>query len=119
MQKVFNNKLITADSSILRCRHFMHFLSDIVNKIKLINFSNFYELLEEENKKKNNEPFWIEIDEANLCEVLSTEFTATLNIYEKLTSFIAWKNRVYEFRLNNAARKIQKTVKKKFIQPYM
>jgi hypothetical protein len=62
LQKIFNDKLVTADSSILRCRHFMHFLSEIVSKIKVINFSNFYELLEEDNKKKNNESFWIDIE---------------------------------------------------------
>lgn len=30
-----------------------------------------------------------------------------------------WKNKVYNFRVNNAARKIQKQVRKKFIEPFM
>ena len=81
IKKVFNDKLITADSSILRCKHFMHYLSSIIAKIKIVNFGHFYELLEEENKKKNNEAFWIEIEEAHLCEILSSEFKATINIY--------------------------------------
>ena len=40
----------------------MHFLNEAINKIKIINFNNFYELLEEENKKKNSESFWIDIN---------------------------------------------------------
>ena len=32
---------------------------------------------------------------------------------------VMWKNKVYEFRLNHAARKIQKMVRKKFIAPYI
>lgn len=30
-----------------------------------------------------------------------------------------WKDKVYNFRINNAAKKIQKQVKKKFIEPYL
>lgn len=62
LQKIFNDKISNTDSSILRCKHFMHFLSEPINKIRIINFNNFYELLEEENKKKNNESFWIDIN---------------------------------------------------------
>lgn len=40
----------------------MHFLNEAINKVKIINFNNFYELLEEENKKKNSESFWIDIN---------------------------------------------------------
>lgn len=54
MQKLFNDKLSNTDSSILRCKHFMHFLNEMLSKVRIINFTNFYELLEEENKKKNN-----------------------------------------------------------------
>lgn len=42
MQKVFNEKLSTTDSSILRCRHFMHFLNETISRIKIINYSNLY-----------------------------------------------------------------------------
>lgn len=62
LQKIFNDKLSSTDSSVLRCKHFMHFLNDAISKIKVINFNNFYELLEEENKKKNSESFWIDIN---------------------------------------------------------
>ncbi len=119
MQKVFNEKQLSIDSSILRCHHFMHFLSDMTNKIKVINFTNFYELLEEENKKRSNKSFWIQINEGDLCQILADEFNATVKIYESLAKFIEWKNKVYDFRLNNAARKIQKMVRKKFIAPFM
>ena len=71
MQKIFNQKQHTGDSSILKCRHFMHFLSELVNKIRAINFNNFYELLEEENKRKNNEPFWVDFKESDLCGTLA------------------------------------------------
>lgn len=47
LQKIFNDKLSNTDSSVLRCKHFMHFLNEAINKIKIINFNNFYELLEE------------------------------------------------------------------------
>jgi hypothetical protein len=30
-----------------------------------------------------------------------------------------WKEKVYRFRVNNAARKIQRQVRKKFIEPFM
>lgn len=55
MQKVFNEKQLSIDSSILRCRHFMHFSSDMTNKIKVINFTNFYELLEEEEQEEKQQ----------------------------------------------------------------
>ena len=45
LQKTFNEKLSNTDSSILRCRHFMHYLTEATNKIRVINFNNFYELL--------------------------------------------------------------------------
>lgn len=71
MQKVFNEKQMVSDSSVLKCRHFMHFLSEMLEKIKVVSFSHFYELLEEDNKKRNNEPFWIDIQESELCQILS------------------------------------------------
>lgn len=74
LQKIFNDKLSNTDSSILRCKHFMHFISAAINKIQTINYTNFYELLEEENKKKNSESFWIDIDEPALCSILAEEF---------------------------------------------
>lgn len=46
LQKTFNEKLSNTDSSVLRCRHFMHYLTEATNKIRVINFNNFYELLE-------------------------------------------------------------------------
>lgn len=46
LQKIFNDKLSNTDSSILRCKHFMHFLNTAISKIKMISYSNFYELLE-------------------------------------------------------------------------
>lgn len=49
----------------------MHFLSEMLEKIKVVSFSHFYELLEEDNKKRNNEPFWIDIQESELCQILS------------------------------------------------
>lgn len=42
MQKIFTDKLSNIDSSLLRCKHFMHFISDILSKIRIVNFSNFY-----------------------------------------------------------------------------
>jgi len=36
-----------------------------------------------------------------------------------LTRYIAWKNKVYDFRLQHAARKIQRMVRKKFIAPFI
>jgi hypothetical protein len=44
---------------------------------------------------------------------------ATFNTYNRINELRKWKNKVYEFRINNAAKKIQKQVKKKFIEPYM
>jgi hypothetical protein len=44
---------------------------------------------------------------------------ATFKAYEKINDLRKWKNKVYEFRLNNAAKKIQKQFKKKFIEPYL
>lgn len=81
MQRIFNDKQMAADSSVLRCRHFMHLLSEMLSEIKVVNLTNFYELLEEENKKKLNEPFWIEIQEGELCQILSEEFKGTIKIY--------------------------------------
>jgi hypothetical protein len=46
MQKIFNEKQMVVDSSVLKCRHFMHFLSELLEKIKVISFTHFYELLE-------------------------------------------------------------------------
>ena len=51
--------------------------------------------------------------------MLAGEFDATISSYEQLSKCRDWKNKVYDFRLNHAARKIQKMVRKKFIAPYM
>lgn len=44
--------------------------------------------------------------------------TATFETYKKINDLKNWKNEVYQFRLNLAAKKIQRQVKKKFIEPY-
>lgn len=44
---------------------------------------------------------------------------ATFQSFNRINELRKWKDRVYEFRLNNAAKKIQKQVKKKFIEPYL
>lgn len=44
----------------------MHYLNEVLGNIRIVNFSHFYELLEEENKRKNNHSFWIDIDESEL-----------------------------------------------------
>jgi hypothetical protein len=62
MQKIFTDKVTNTDSSLLRCKHFMHFLSDLLAKVRIVNFASFYELLNEQNKKKNCETFWIDVD---------------------------------------------------------
>ena len=119
MQKIFNHKLSNTDSSQLRCRHFMHFLSQLLNRVRVINFNSFYELLEEQGKKRNNESYWVEIDEAEVCSILAEEFTATININRKLQEYLVWRKKVYDFRVNHAARKIQRMVRKKFIAPFL
>lgn len=40
---------------------------------------------------------------------------ATFSTYNKINKLRLWKDKVYNFRINNAAKKIQKQVKKKFI----
>ena len=50
---------------------------------------------------------------------MAGEFKATLAIHHQLTNYVSWKNRVYEFRLNHAARKIQRMARKKFITPFI
>ena len=119
MQKIFNSRLSSTDSSLLRCRHFMHLLNDFLTKIRIINFNSFYELLQEESKKRTHDSFWVEIDEAELCATIAQEFTATLSINHKLRECLVWKRKVYDFRVNHAARKIQRMVRKKFIAPYL
>ena len=40
-------------------------------------------------------------------------------MFDKINAYRVWKERVYNFRVNNAARKIQRQVRKKFIEPFM
>ena len=47
LQKVFSDKMSFTDSSYLRCKHFMHFISDSLSKVKKINYSLLYEILDE------------------------------------------------------------------------
>jgi hypothetical protein len=47
------------------------------------------------------------------------EFKVTFDIFEKINAYRLWKERVYNFRVNNAARKIQRQARKKFIEPFM
>jgi hypothetical protein len=43
------------------------------------------------------------------------EFKVTFDVFEKINAYRLWKEQVYNFRVNNAARKIQRQVRKKFI----
>ncbi len=43
----------------------------------------------------------------------------TFDVFEKINNYRLWKQKVYNFRVNNAARKIQRQVRKKFIEPFM
>jgi hypothetical protein len=47
------------------------------------------------------------------------EFKVTFDVFEKINAYRLWKEQVYNFRVNNAARKIQRQVRKKFIEPFM
>lgn len=90
-----------------------------MQRIRELSFQNFYELLDENNKRKSGNTFWIEVDEAELCDIFVEEFKATFESFKKLNNYRLWKNEIYNFRLNFAAKKIQKQVKKKFIEPFM
>jgi hypothetical protein len=54
-----------------------------------------------------------------LCDIFVEEFKVTFDVYEKINNYKLWKEEVYAFRVKNAARKIQKQVRKKFIEPFM
>lgn len=47
------------------------------------------------------------------------EFKCTFEVFDKINAYRLWKEQVYNFRVNNAARKIQRQVRKKFIEPFM
>lgn len=42
LEKIFSEKQTGYDSSVLRCRHFMHFLSEMTSRVKVISFNHFY-----------------------------------------------------------------------------
>ena len=42
-----------------------------------------------------------------------------MKTYEKINEIRIWKEKVYNFRVQHAAKKIQREVKKKFIEPYL
>lgn len=41
-------------SNALKCKHFLHYFSNAIEVIRRVTYYNFYELLEEENRKKTS-----------------------------------------------------------------
>lgn len=51
----------------MRCKHFLHFLSDVAQRIRQINCHQLYDVLEDVDRRANG--FSVEIDENTLGEM--------------------------------------------------
>ena len=58
--------------------------------IKKVTFFNFYDLLEEQNKKKNSN-FWVQIEENDLNKFYTDEMTHVLDNYRNINKIRVWK----------------------------
>ena len=58
--------------------------------IKKVTFFNFYDLLEEQNKKKNSN-FWVQIEENDLNKFFTDEMTHVLDNYRNINKIRVWK----------------------------
>lgn len=43
--KALDERNSEINSNILKCKHFIHYFMDTLDKVRKINFANFYELL--------------------------------------------------------------------------
>ena len=91
--RLFDDKNVDIDSSLLRCKHFLHFLELSLESIRKVNFFNFYELLEEYNKKKTRN-FWVNFDEDELGEIFAKEVSSVIRVYNEINERRLWKDKV-------------------------
>jgi hypothetical protein len=105
------------ENSVLKCRHFLHWMGELTARIRQVSFLNLYEILEEADRKSCR--FSMEVDEDSIGAIYLEHILAEVSLYVKTNAIIEWKKKVHAFRLNVAAKKIQRQVRAKFIQPYM
>ncbi len=109
---LINKNRFFIESSALRGRHFIHFLSPLIDEYKRLAFSNMYLIFEarKESTQKNGE-IQLNLSENEVIEKFAQELYNWESIFLWTEDQLLWKKKVNQFRENHCAKKIQRIIR--------